>query len=61
MPWQKIAGVLAEAFAMVRGDDQPGSLQSPAVFQFVDQLAELLIEIRDAIVISVGGKCHTRG
>ena len=55
------AGVLAETFAMVRGDDQPGSLQDPAPVQLVDQLAELLIEIRDAIVIGVGGECHALG
>ena len=55
------AGVLTETFAMVRGDDQPGSLQNPAPVQLVDQLPELLIEVRDAIVISVGGKCHTLG
>ena len=55
------AGVLAETFAMVRGDDQPGLLQNPAPLQLVDQLPDLLIEIRDAIVISVGGKCHALG
>ena len=57
----KIAGVLTEAFTMVRGDDQPGSLQNPTPVQLVDQLAELLIEIRDAIVISVDGECHALG
>ena len=55
------AGVLTETFAVVRGDDQPCSLQDPAPVKLVDQLPELLIEIRDAIVISVGGKCHILG
>ena len=55
------AGVLAETFAMVRGDDQPGLLQNPAPVQLVDQLAELLVEVRDAIVISVGGEGHALG
>ena len=54
------AGVLAETFAVVRGDDQPGSLQNSAAVQLVDQLADLLIKIRDAIVISVGGKAIPR-
>ena len=55
------AGVLAETLAMVRGDDQPGSLQNSAAVQLVDQFPDLLIEVRDAIVISVGGKRHTLG
>ncbi len=52
------AGVLAETFAMVRGDDQPGSLQEPATIQLVNQLPELLIEVGDAIVIGVRDKCY---
>src|SRR5262249_47311365 len=53
-------GVLAEALAMVGGDDQPGLFENSAPVQLVDQLPELLIEIRDAIVISVSDKCHAR-
>ena len=55
------AGVLTETLAMIRRDDQPGSSQDPAPVQLVDQHPELLIEIRDAIVIRVGGKCHASG
>jgi hypothetical protein len=55
------AGVLTETFTVVWGDDQPGLLQYPAPVQFIDQPPELPIEIRDAIVISVGDKCDTLG
>ena len=55
------AGMLTETLAVVRGDDQPGLLQNPASLQLVDQLPELLIEIRDAVVISVDRKRHTLG
>ena len=47
------AGVLAEAFAVVRRDDQPGSLEDAAAPQLVEQLPELLVEVGDAIVIGV--------
>ena len=55
------AGVLAETFAVVRGDEQPGIVQNPAPAQLVNQPPELFIEIRDAIVIGVDGECHAPG
>ena len=49
-------GVLAETLAVIRDDNQPGSIQHAAPAQFVHQLADLLVEVRDAVVISIGGK-----
>ena len=54
------AGVLAEALAMVGGDDQPGPLQDPRR-PAVDQLADLLVEIGHAIVVGVDGEGHFLG
>ncbi len=50
------AGVLAETFPVVRSDDQPGSVQNTAPPQLVQQLPDLFIEVRDAIVVSIDGK-----
>ena len=50
------ARVLAEAFTVVRGDEEPGLLQNAARLELVKQLPDLLIEDRDAIVIRGGGK-----
>ena len=47
------AGMLAEALAVVGGDDHPGRLQDAPAAQLVDQSAELLVEVRDAIVVGV--------
>ena len=60
-PVAEDAGMLAETLAVVRGDDQPGLLEDPAPVQLVDQLPELLIEVRDAIVVGVGGECDALG
>ena len=50
------AGVLAETFPVVRGDDQPGSVQDTTLPQLVQQLPDLFIEVGDAIVVSIDGK-----
>ena len=52
-PVAEDARVLAEALAVVRGDDQPGSLEDAAPVELVEQLAELLVEVGDAIVVGV--------
>ena len=45
------AGMLAETFPVVRGDDQPGPVEDVTAVELVDQPAELLVEIRDAVVV----------
>ena len=50
------AWMLAEAFAVVRGDDQPCTLEASAVFQLVDQTTQAFVEVGDAVVISIGGQ-----
>ncbi len=47
------ARVLAEAFAVVRHDDHPGTFQVVTAIELVEQPAELLIEICDAVVVQV--------
>ena len=48
-------GMLAELFAMVRGDDHVGVAEKPLALQLVEQAAELFIEESDAIVVAVAG------
>src|SRR5262249_33589974 len=55
------ASRLAETLPVVRGDDQPGLSQSTAALQVVDQFTDLFIEVGDAVVIGIGGECHTLG
>ena len=55
-PVAEDAAMLAEAFAVVRGNDQPGSLENSPPGELVDQPPELLVEVGDAIVISVDGE-----
>ena len=50
------AGMLAEALAVVRGDDHPGPLENGTAIELVDQPAELLVEIRDAVVVGVAAE-----
>ena len=45
------AGMLAKALAVVPGDNHPGSIENPSSLQFVDQPAELLVQVRDAVVV----------
>lgn len=48
------ARVFTETLAVVRGDDQPGSIEDTSTLEFVEQLPELFIEVGDAIVVSGG-------
>src|SRR5262245_47957065 len=50
------APVLAEALAMVRGDDHPGPLERSEVPQIVEQQADLLIEVGDAAIVGVASE-----
>ena len=45
--------MLAEALAVVRGDDHPGPIEDRARSELVEQSAELLVEVRDAVVVGV--------
>ena len=51
-PVPEHAGFFAETFAVIRGDDHPGPLENRTAIELVDQPAELLIEVRDAVVVS---------
>ena len=50
------AEVLAEAFPMVRGDDQPGSVQDTLAPELVEQLPDLFIKVGNAVIVSINGK-----
>ena len=50
---EKDARLFTEALAVVRRDDQPGRFKDATALQFVDQPAQLLVQIRDAVVIGV--------
>ena len=50
------AGLFAEALAVIRGDDHPGPLENGTAIELVDQPAELLIEVRDAVVVRVANE-----
>ena len=52
-PVEEHAGMFAEALAMVGGDDYPGLFEDTAAVELVDQPAELLVQVRDAIVVAV--------
>ena len=47
--------VIAERFAMVRGDDHDRVVEEPLALELVEQPAELFIEESDAIVVAVAG------
>ena len=53
---EKDAGLLAEALAMVRCDDQPRRIEHAAALKLVEQQAQLFVQIRDAVVIGVAGE-----
>ena len=48
--------MLAEALAVVGGNDHPGPLETAPAIEFVDQLTKLLVKIGDAVVVRVTGK-----
>jgi hypothetical protein len=54
----EISGVLTEAFAMIGFDDHPCSLKDETTIKFIDETAELLIEVRRTIVIQVATWSH---
>ena len=58
-PVAEDAGMLAEALAVVRGDDHPGPLEDAAALELVDQPAQLLIEVRDAVVVGVADEARS--
>ena len=58
-PMAEDAGMLAEALAVVRGDDHPGPIEDPAAAELVDQPAQLLVEIRDAVVVGVASRMRS--
>ncbi len=47
------AGFFAETLAVIRGDDHPGTIENGTAIEFVDQLAKLLIEVGDAVIVRV--------
>ena len=47
------SGMFAEAFAVVGGDDHPGLFEDGAAVELVDEPAELLVQVRDAIIVAV--------
>ena len=55
------ARVLTKALPMVRSDDQPGFFKNTSPVKFVDQLSDLLVEVRNAVVICGRGECDTDG
>ena len=52
-PVPEHAVILAETLAMIRSDDHPRPPKYGTAFELVDQAAELLVEIRHAIVVRV--------
>ena len=58
---REITGVLAEALAVVGDNEEPCPFTQPASIERIEQNAELLVEISDAIVIGIDGKRHARG
>ena len=50
------AGMLAEALAVVGGDDHPGRFEDRTSTELVEQSAQLFIEVRDAVIVGVAGK-----
>ena len=45
--------MLAEAFAVVGNDDQPGVFENAALAKRVDQFANLFVEIGNAVVVGI--------
>ena len=50
------AGVFPEALPMVAGDDHPGSLENRPPFELIEELAQSLVEIGEAIVVCVASE-----
>ena len=60
-PVPEHARFFAETFAVIRRDDHPRPLENGTAIEFVDQSAKLLIELRDAIVITVDSEADLDG
>ena len=54
-------GVLTEVLAVVRGKNQPGTLEDRLAPELVDQHAQLLIEFGDAVVVGIASKGNLLG
>ena len=55
-PVPEHAGVFAEALPVIGGDDHPGLLEEGTAIQLVDQEAELLVQVRDAVIVGIAGE-----
>ena len=55
-PVPEDAGLFAEALAVIRGDDDPGPLEDGTTSEFIDQTAELLVEIGDTVIVRVASE-----
>ena len=53
--------VLAKLLTVVRRNDHDGVAQGPSPLQFADQLAHLLIQVCNAVVVSVAGQRDLAG
>src|SRR5260370_20724713 len=49
--------MLSQSFAMIGGHDQERSFEHGTALQFVEQLAQPLVQVRKAVVIAVSNKC----
>ena len=47
--------MIAEVLAVIRGDDHQGIVEHAAPAEFLEEHPQPLIEIRNAIVIDIGG------
>jgi hypothetical protein len=55
-PMTEDTGMLAEALAVVGGNDHPCRLEDCAPLQLVEQSTQFFIEVRDAVIIGVVDK-----
>ena len=53
--------MLAEAFAVVGNDDQPGVFENAASVERIDQFTNLFVEIGNAVVVGIGSESNARG
>ena len=53
--------MLAETFAVVGNDDQPGVFENAASVERIDQFTNLFVEIGNAVVVGIGSESNARG
>jgi hypothetical protein len=53
--------VLAEAFAVVGGDDQESVVENALAVELIDEGAELVVEIGEAAIVTVAGEAEDGG